>query len=151
MTELAEIYLLRQKCTEYQLAGREVLDHFTLEETAKEYNGAGPDSWIPEAREILTKAMALFKPVVLIHDMQFAQSDGTDEGFYRTVENWCENTRKIMASEYPLWTWRLLDKKYRLELAYWSGVRKAADLAISTPAAKEAWIAAHDRRSRKHA
>lgn len=151
MTEIAEIYVLREKCTEYQLRGREILDRFTLEELAKEYNGAGPDSWLPEARDILTGAMALFKPAVLIHDIQFAQSDGTDEGFAETVGIWCANTKKIMAAEYPLWTWRLLEKSYRRELAYWTGVKKAADLAISTRAAKEAWIAAHNRRSQKHA
>ena len=81
MDKLEEIAELRQKCEDYQLAGREILARFTLEEIAAEYNGAGPDSWLPEAREILTKAMELFKPVVLIHDMQFAQSDGSDEGF----------------------------------------------------------------------
>lgn len=151
MTELAEIYILRQKCKEYQLEGRKILEGFSLEELAKEYNGAGPDSWIPEAREILTKAMALFKPAVLIHDMQFALSDGTDEGFAETVAIWCANTKKILAAEYPLWTWSLLDKKYRRELAYWTGVKKAADLAISTRAAKEAWLAAHNRRSQKNA
>ena len=146
MTDLAEIDLLRRKCEEYHLAGREILHEFTLEELAEEYNGAGPDSWLPEAREILTRAMSLFKPVVLIHDIQFAQSDGTDEGFAETVADWCANTKKIMDAEYPLFTWKLLDRSYRRDLAYWTGVRKAADLAISTRAAKEAWTDAHERR-----
>lgn len=151
MTDLAEIDLLCRKCEEYQLAGREILERFTLKELAEEYNGAGPDRWLPEAREILTRAMSLFKPVVLIHDIQFAQSDGTDEGFARTVAVWCANTRKIMDAEYPLFTWKLFDRSYRRDLAYWTGVRKAADLAISTRAAKRAWIDAHNRRSQNHA
>ena len=149
-TDLEKIELLREKCEEYELSGREVLDCFTLAELAEEYNGAGPDSWLSEAREVLTEAMKLFEPVVLIHDIQFAQSDGTDEGFVCTVDDWCANTRKIMAVEYPLFTWRLLSKSYRLNLAYWTGVMKAADLAISTPAAKEAWIAAYHKRSQKY-
>ena len=151
MYDLAEIKRLREKCAEYELAGREILDRFTLEELAEEYNGAGPDSWIPEARNILTKAMALFKPVVLIHDIQFAQSDGTEEGFTKTVDDWCANTKKIMAAEYPVWTWRLLNKNYRINLAYWTGVMEAVNLAISTRAAKDAWIAAHNKRSQNHA
>ncbi len=151
MTDLAEMDLLRRKCGEYQLAGREILDRFTLEELAEEYNGAGPDSWLPDARAVLTAAMALFKPVVLIHDIQFAQSDGTDEGFARTVSDWCANTKKIMDAEFPLFTWKLLDKNYRRDLAYWTGIRKTADLAIATKTAKQAWIAAHNRRSQNHA
>ena len=147
MYRLTEIDDLRRQCEDYRLSGREILDGLTPEEIAAEYNGAGPDSWLPEAREILTRAMALFKPVVLIHDIQFAQSDGTDEGFARTVADWCANTGKIMAAEYPLFTWRLFNRDYRRELAYWTGVRKAADLAISTKAAKESWVAAHKRRS----
>ena len=146
MFEIAEINALRRQCEDYRLSGREILDRFTLEELAEEYNGAGPDSWLPEAREILTRAMALFKPAVLIHDIQFAQSDGTDEGFARTVDDWCANTGKIMAAEYPLFTWQLFDRGYRRELAYWTGIRKAADLAISTKAAKDAWGAACKRR-----
>lgn len=153
MADLAELDELRRKCEEYNLSGREILDRFTLEELAAEYNGAGPDSWIPEARNILTKAMALFRPVVLIHDIQFAQSDGTDEGFTKTVDDWCVNTKKILAAEYPVWTcpWRLFNKNYRRELAYWTGVMGAVNLAISTQAAKEAWIAAHNKRSQNHA
>ena len=151
MADFTEIEKLRIKCAEYGLVGREILDRFTLEELAAEYNGAGPDSWIPEARYLLTQAMVLFKPVVLIHDIQFAQSDGTDEGFSKTVDDWCANTKKIMAAEYPVWTWRLLDNNYRRELAYWTGVMKAVNLAISTRAAKEAWIAAHNKRSQNHA
>lgn len=151
MDNLMEIAELIDACRRYDLAGREILEDLSLEEIAAEYNGAGPDNWIPEAREILTKAMALFKPVVLIHDMQFAHSDGTDEGFARTVADWRANTRKILAAEYPLFTWRILDKSYRLDLAYWTGVMEAVNLAISTGAAKDAWIAAHNRRSQDNA
>ena len=146
-----EILELKDACERYQLSGREILDAFTPAELAAEYNGAGPDSWIPEAREILTKAMALFKPVVLIHDIQFAQSDGTEEGFARTVADWRANTRKILTAEYPLFTWRIFNKSYRLNLAYWTGVMEAANLAISTSAAKDAWIAAHNKRSKINA
>lgn len=144
--DLAEIKRLREKCEEYELAGREILDPFTLEELAEEYNGAGPDSWLPEARDILTKAMALFKPVVLIHDIQFAQSDGTDEGFAKTVDDWCANTKKIMAAEYPLWSWQMLKSSYRLTRAYWFGIMETANLAISTVSARRAWKSAHNRR-----
>ena len=152
MADLNEIAELRETCEYYQLAGREILDRFTLEEIAAEYNGAGPDSWLPVAREALTAAMSLFKPVVLIHDMQFAQSDGTDEGFAKTVDDWCANTKKIKNALYPLSWWKILfDKSYRCKFNYWTGVMEAVNIAISTRAAKEAWIAAHKKRSQNHA
>lgn len=152
MDKLEEIARLRQACKDYQLAGREILARFTLEEIAAEYNGAGPDSWLPEAREILTKAMELFKPVVLIHDMQFAQSDGSDEGFARTVADWCANTRKIKDAEYPVNWWKILfNKSYRMKVEYWTCIMESANYAISTKAAKDAWIAACQKRRNNHA
>ena len=151
MNNLEEIAQLRQECEDYQLAGREVLGRFTLDEISAEYNGAGPDSWLPVAREALTAAMYLFKPVVLIHDMQFAQSDGSDEGFAKTVDDWCRNTRKIKNALYPL-SWKILfDKSYRYKYNYWTGVMEAVNIAISTPAAKDAWIAACQKRRNHHA
>ncbi|MBO4632546.1 MAG: hypothetical protein J5858_11545, partial [Lentisphaeria bacterium] len=106
----------------------------------------------PEARDILTKAMALFKPVVLIHDIQFAQSDGTDEGFAKTVDDWCANTEKIASAEYPLNLIKIvIDKNYRCQYLYWHGVKRAVNKAIATVSAKDAWIAAHNKRSQKHA
>ena len=129
---MAELDELRRKCEEYNLSGRGILDRFTLEELAAEYNGAGPDSWIPEARNILTKAMELFKPVVLIHDMQFAQSDGTDEGFAKTVDDWCANTKKIKNALYPV-SWKILsDKSYRCKFNYWTGVMPNGDMVGHT-------------------
>lgn len=151
MDNLEEIASLKLECELYNLDGREVLDQFTLEEIAAEYNGAGPDSWLPVAREALTAAMHLFKPVVLIHDMQFAQSDGSDEGFAKTVDDWCRNTRKIKNALYPL-SWKILfDKRYRCTFNYWTGVMEATNIAISTPSAKNAWIAAFQKRSQNHA
>ena len=146
MADLAGIAELRRQCEEYDLAGREILDRFSLEELAAKYNGAGPDSWIPEARYALTTGMALFKPVVLIHDIQFAQSDGSDAGFQQAVNDWIVNTGKILRAEFPLFTWRMLSRSYRLNMAYWTSVKYMADAAISGPAAKRAWIAAYNNK-----
>ena len=152
MDNLEEIAQLRQECEDYQLDGREILDMFTLEEIAQEFNGAGPDSWPAEARDILTKAMELFKPVVLIHDLEFAHSDGTDEGFAQTVANWCANTRKIRDAEYPVNWWKILfNKSYRMNVEYWTCIMESTNYAIATNAAKDAWIAAYQKRRKNYA
>ena len=91
-----EIARLREQCLLYDLEGAEILEKYTNSALSLDvYNGAGPDSWVPAAREILTKAMSLFSPAVLIHDAQYTESNGSREGFEETVRFWVVNTRKI--------------------------------------------------------
>ena len=134
---------LMELCEKYELEGVRTVEKYTLEELARIYNGAGPDSWIPAARDVLTDLMELFEPVVLIHDVQFSESDALHETFERTVDVWKQNCKKIFDAEYPLWTWRQLSASYRRRRAYWYGVMQAGHLAISTHAAFKAWTAAH--------
>ena len=138
---------LMELCEKYELEGVRTVEKYTLEELARIYNGAGPDSWIPAARDVLTALMELFEPVVLIHDVQFSESDALHETFERTVDVWKQNCKKIFDAEYPLWTWRQLSASYRRRRAYWYGVMQAGNLAISTHAAFKAWTAAHSARS----
>lgn len=138
---------LMELCEKYELEGVRTVEKYTLEELARIYNGAGPDSWIPAARDVLTDLMELFEPVVLIHDVQFSESDALHETFERTVDVWKQNCKKIFDAEYPLWTWRQLSASYRRRRAYWYGVMQAGNLAISTRAAFKAWTAAHSARS----
>ena len=139
-----KIQQLRELCDKYGLEGRAVLERYTNEELSENiYNGAGPDSWISGAREVLTKLMSLFEPVVLIDDVQFSESDALHETFERTVEMWKENCGKIFDTEYPFWTWRQLSASYRRRRAYWYGVMQAGNLAISTHAAFKTWREAH--------
>ena len=138
---------LMELCEKYELEGVRTVEKYTLEELARIYNGAGPDSWIPAARDVLTDLMELFEPVVLIHDVQFSESDALHETFERTVDVWKQNCKKIFDAEYPLWTWRQLSPSYRRRRAYWYGVMQAGNLAISSHAAFKAWTAAHSARS----
>ena len=90
--------------------------------------------------------MMLYKPVVLIHDVQFEHSDGSEPGFLHTVDCWRHNIRVIFNDNYPLWTLKMLRREYRLRRAYWWGVMQAATIAISGAEARKAWIDAHNRR-----
>lgn len=137
---------LRNLCFEYELKDREVLSQFTNDELEQFYNGAGPDSWKPEYRKKLTTAMSLFEPVVLIHDTQFFMSDGSEEGFKRTVDVWKENCKIIFNKKYPFWTVKIFSSKYRRERLYWRGVMHATMIAIATNSAKDAWNAAYKKR-----
>ena len=146
---MRSVYHLRRQSEEYELAGREILRDKSNEQLSRWYNGAGPDSWVPEARGILTAAMELYESAVFVHDVQFEHSDGTDEGFRKTIADWKENTARILEAEYPLWTLRMLDREYRLARGDWHAVKLAADRAIATDAAKAAWLAAYDKHHSK--
>ena len=149
-TELeTELAFLRFECGRYNLDGREILDRYTDAELSTIYNGAGPDSWKPIARDILTDLMKLFKPEILLHDVQFEESDGTRETFDHVTDLWKRNCRKIFDSEYPLWTWRMLRPSYRAERAYWYSVMQASNLGISGDIAYAAWLDAYERRIQK--
>ena len=135
-----EIARLREQCLAYDLEGAEILEKYTNSALALDvYNGAGPDSWVPAAREILTKAMSLFSPAVLIHDAQYTESNGSREDFEETVRCWIVNTRKIFDEFFPLWTLKMLKRTYRVERAYWCGAMKASNAAITTETAFEAY------------
>ena len=143
---LEEIAELRSLCTDYDLDGRQILDGYLNSELTHIYNGAGPDSWHYWSRKTLTDFMTLYKPVVLIHDVQFHESDGTLGTFDKVVADWKRNTRKIFDAEYPLWTWRMLRPSYRAERAYWYSVMQASNLGISGDIAYAAWQDAYERR-----
>ena len=48
---------LMELCEKYELEGVRTVEKYTIEELARIYNGAGPDSWIPAARDVLTDLM----------------------------------------------------------------------------------------------
>ena len=146
---LEEINELRSLCTDYDLDGRQILCNYLNSELTHIYNGAGPDSWHDWSRKTLTDFLSLYKPVVLIHDVQFHESDGTREAFDKTVSDWKRNTRKILDAKYPLWTWRMLRLSYRAERAYWYSVMRASALGISGTPAYNAWLDAYKRRIQK--
>lgn len=146
---LEKIAELRRLCTDYDLDGRQILDGYLNSELLSVYNGAGPDSWHDWSRKTLTDFMTLYKPVVLIHDVQFHESDGTLGTFNKVVADWKRNTRKIFDAEYPLWTWRMLRPSYRAERAYWYSVMQASNLGISGTTACNAWLDAYERRIQK--
>jgi len=144
LKEVKEIVDLIEK---YQLEGRDILKKYLLEEIVEIYNGAGPDSWLEIGREILTVLMRLFKPVIMIHDLDFDNSDGTEEKFQEVTARWIKNSRIVFDAEYPLFTWRwFCSPSYRIERAKWWAIMKTANEAVSGESAMEAWKAACERR-----
>ena len=57
--------------TKHGLAGKELLESFTVSEIVRIYNGVGPDRFPDWLRKIITEANGLFEPAALIHDVRY--------------------------------------------------------------------------------
>lgn len=150
MATVERIRKLRGLCVRYDLEEKSILNSCTDTELAEIYNGTGPDSWLPLARDIVTVLMELFEPAALIHDMQFHGSDGSHESFEKTAEVWKRNCRKIFDAEYPFLCWKQWFRSYRAKRIYWYGIMQAGNLAVSGDAAFQAWTASYRNNRRAH-
>lgn len=144
---LQEVVRICGLVEEYKLQGREIIGKYLKSEIQEIYNGAGPDSWIELGREVLTILMSLFKPAILIHDLDFDNSDGTEETFQKVTDRWKANCRAVLDANYPLLTWKQLMPEYRRERAYWYGVMVLGNKAVSGDSARAAWKAACNRKN----
>lgn len=138
----SEIRAVVEQNRKYKLKGWETVQKYTVEGLKKIYNGAGPEAWPDWIRVVLTKAMGKFKGVILVHDVQFSESNGTREMFDYVTQCWIDNCRTIFDAEYPLYTLKIFNAKYRREREYWWTVMKSANVAIASDAAFDAWKAA---------
>ena len=77
------------------------------------YNGCGPECLRPRARAKLTSYLALFAPAFMLHDCDFAESDGKMASFHAANERLRVNCLKLADRAYAWWNW----KRYRARLA----------------------------------
>ena len=82
------------------LAGREILDFFTVNEIVRIYNGIGPDRFPDWLRSIITEANGLFEPAALIHDLRY-HCGGTYEDFTKANGEFLENCFVLVKAQYP--------------------------------------------------
>lgn len=64
-------------------------------ELLRAYNGCGPEWMSEERRARLDRALKLFAPAVLVHDWDFAHSDGTHDGFVAANKRLLHNCRAL--------------------------------------------------------
>ena len=103
---------LRERAVEAQLEGSAVIGAHTVDELAAVYNGCGPE-WLPRSvREFLSRHFAEFAPAFLVHDWDFAQSDGTRLSFSRANDRLERNCRRLADLAHPWYSWR----RYALRL-----------------------------------
>lgn len=98
-----EVKTLLGLCEYYSLENYEIAKKYSASELTKIYNGIGPDSFPEWLRDVLDFLHPSFGPVVLIHDVEWHESDGTRESFNKSNERFARNGIKIAKKEYSWW------------------------------------------------
>ena len=119
----------------------------SLERIRAAYNGCGPERWPQGVRDKIDEETAMFAPAVLVHDLDFDESDGTEERLHEANERLHRNTKCIVRHRYPLWTTRMLNPAYRLRRAKAVGIMLVINAATSDMLTRKAWLEAHAKRN----
>ena len=100
MNKLKEIKRLKELAEKYELEDREILGKHPMNRLAQIYNGIGPDSFPAWLRGCVTALHPSLAVVAFIHDVEWFESDGTDEAFKATNERFKRNGYKVASSEF---------------------------------------------------
>jgi len=100
MNKLREIKRLKGLAEKYGLEDREILGKYPMNRLAQIYNGIGPDAFPAWLRGCVTALHPSLTVVAFIHDVEWFESDGTDERFKDTNERFKRNGYKVAAFEF---------------------------------------------------
>ena len=102
-TEMDEARRLRSLCGEYELEGREILSRYTDWGLACIFNGIGPESFPAWLRAALDALHPSLRPVAFIHDVEWHESDGTEESFAESNARFRRNGVKVACAAFAWW------------------------------------------------
>lgn len=103
MNKLKEIRRLRELAGKYELEDREILARYPMSRLAQIYNGIGPDAFPEWRRGFVTALHPSLAAVAFIHDVEWHESDGTDETFKATNDRFKRNGYRVAEAEYGWW------------------------------------------------
>lgn len=103
MSNVKEVRKLLALTEEYKLEGREILNKYKPKQLANIYNGIGPDSFPEWLREVITDLHPSLAVVAFIHDVEWYESDGSQEKFAESNERFRRNGFKVAKVEYAWW------------------------------------------------
>ena len=133
-----EIEDIRDAAIRLRLIGYTLLVYMPIEVLAAAYNGTGPEFLPQKIRDILDGACRPFLPAVMIHDVDFTFSDGSEESFKQANSRLLSNCITCAMDAHPWTSW----KRYSLILEAWAMYR-----AVSHP--KFGWDKAYNKRKEK--
>lgn len=103
MSTIDEIKSLRKVCEEMDLEDCEILSKYTDDELASIFNGIGPEAFPAWLRAALDALHPSLRPVALIHDAEWSESDGTRETFNASNERFRRNGCKVASASFGWW------------------------------------------------
>ena len=147
---LAEVAGLIERAKDARLDGADMLEAHGLLWCLKNWNGAGPEFLPKRVRDRLTDHLAFFAPALLIHDADFALSDGKITTFQAANERLRSNCRRLVLDAHPFFfslaRWKRLALSDLMAGKYAAAIRRAS-AAYRRSKASEAIAAALGERS----
>ena len=106
MASLKDTREARNLANRYGLEHCEIAAKYTDEELAKLYNGIGPEAFPKWLRAVLDTLHPSLAPVAFIHDVEWGDSDGTEESFAASNARFKRNGYRVARGLYPWWRLR---------------------------------------------
>ena len=103
MADIDEIRRLRRACEDMELENRELLAKYTDEQLADMFNGIGPEGFPGWLRKALDALHPSLKPVAMIHDVEWSESDGRRETFDESNERFRRNGITVARESFGWW------------------------------------------------
>ena len=102
-TTVEEARRLRELCERYELENREILAKYTDEQLAAIYNGIGPEAFPQWLRAALDAVHPSLAPVAFIHDVEWHESDGSEESFAESNVRFRRNGIAVACAGFGWW------------------------------------------------
>ena len=102
-TTVEEARRLRELCERCELENREILAKYTDEQLAAIYNGIGPEAFPQWLRAALDAVHPSLAPVAFIHDVEWHESDGSEESFAESNARFRRNGCKVACAAFGWW------------------------------------------------
>ena len=129
-TNYPELEDIRDDATRLRLIGYTLLVYMPLDVLASAYNGTGPEFLPQKIRDKLDSFCRPFLPAVMIHDVDYTMSDGSEESFKQANKRLFWNCITCANNAYKFNNWR----RYALYIQAYAMFR-----AVSHP--KFGWVA----------
>ena len=103
MNRLKKIKLLKEQAETLGLENREIIGKYNLRELCSIYNGIGPDAFPGWLREFISALHPSLEVVAFIHDIEWHESDGSQEKFHESNDRFLTNGRIAAKARFGWW------------------------------------------------